>query len=282
MTVVARQAGRSPVTRARSLPARDGEVGGAQSIKRALAVLRYVASRPDGVRLRDVARDCGLHKATCHRMLAALVEEGFLQTRPGDFFYALGWEALALGWSARARQDLPSLAKPGMMRLSEKTGDTVFLSIRSGIEAICIAREVGSFPIKTLTLEVGSRRPLGVGSGSMALLAFSSPKEQDEILEAVEPRLSAFPSFSRAFLKEVAETTRQAGYTFNDQRVMEGMSAVGVPVLGQDGTVLASLSVAAISTRMQAERRQEIAQLLSREAAILSRLMTGAIAAPGG
>ena len=269
-----REPARGPAPGLPALP-RAGEVGGAQSIKRALAVLRYVASRPDGVRLRDVARDCGLNKATCHRILAALVEEGFLRFGDDGLAYGLGPEALAFGWSARARQDIPALARPGMMRLSEKSADTVFLSVRSGHEAICIAREVGSYPIKTLTLDVGSRRPLGVGSGSMALLAFAPPSEFASILDAVEPRLGAMPAFSRTILERLAHETRRLGYFFNEDMVFEGMSAVGVPVLGRDGTAIAALSVAAITPRMGEARRAGILQLLIDEARHLPRAMTG-------
>lgn len=257
------------------LPAKPSEVGGAQSIKRAMSVLRYVASRPEGARLRDVARDCILKKATCHRILAALVEEGFLQTGPDGLVYGLGREALAIGWSARNRQDVPALARPGMMRLSERTGDTVFLSIRSGVEAICVAREVGAFPIKTLTLDIGSRRPLGVGAGSLALLAFCSPQERDELLREVAPLLALYPALPRDTLLRLATETRRRGYAFNDQGVLEGMSAVGVPVLCADGTVLAALSVAAITPRMQEPRRLDIVEQLQAEARRLSRVMTG-------
>jgi DNA-binding IclR family transcriptional regulator len=280
-------------TRERGLPAetakaptflvRPGEVGGVQSIKRAMAVLRYVASRPAGARLRDVARDCALNKATCHRILAALVEEGFLQSGEDGLVYGLGREALAMGWSARARLDLPALARPGMMRLSASTGDTVFLSIRSGTEAICIAREVGGFPIKTLTLDIGSRRPLGVGAGSMALFAFLPEAERVEILDASGPQLAAYPLLCRERLERLAEETRRLGYAFNDQGVIEGMSAVGVPVLDEGGAPLAALSVAAISTRMQEARRQEVVDVLREEARQLSRAMTGGlVASPDG
>ncbi len=44
------------------------------------------------------------------------------------------------------------------------TGVTVFASVRDAMAAICIGRAIGRFPIRTLTLGVGDRRPLGVGS----------------------------------------------------------------------------------------------------------------------
>ena len=75
---------------------------------------------------------------------------------------------------------------------------------------------------------------------------------------------------------ESTEETRRQGYAFNDQGVIEGMSAVGVPVLGADGTALAALSVAAVTARMQAERRREVVDLLVAEARRLAAAMAGA------
>jgi DNA-binding IclR family transcriptional regulator len=50
---------------------------GAQSIRRALAVLRLVAGGQEtGVRLVDVVRGAGLSRPTAHRILRVLVEEG--------------------------------------------------------------------------------------------------------------------------------------------------------------------------------------------------------------
>lgn len=273
MTQRARSEGGSAPT---SAAPRAAEVGGAQSIRRATAVLRHVASHPGGTRLRDVARACSLNKATCHRILAALVEEGFLRTSADGLLYELGQEALAIGWSARARQDIPALARPGMMRLSERTGDTVFLSIRSGQDAICIAREVGFFPIRTLTLEIGSRRPLGVGAGSLALFAFLPSTEREDVLAEIEGRLGAYPVLSREKLTALTDETRRTGHAFNDEGVIEGMSAVGVPVLGEDAMPLAALSIAAISSRMGEARRREVVSQLHEEADILARAMTGA------
>ena len=63
-----------------------------------------------------------------------------------------------------------------MRRLAERTQDTVFLSARDRDEAVCLERVIGDYPIKTLTLSIGDRRPLGVGAGSLALLSALSDR----------------------------------------------------------------------------------------------------------
>src|SRR5690606_31297222 len=104
------------------------------------------------------------------------------------------------------RFDIAELARPALIRLARETGDTVFLSVREGLDAICLERQVGSYPIKTLTLDVGDRRPLGVGAGSLALLAFLPEAEIAEIIASNEPRLVSYPGFApEALLRLVAQ-----------------------------------------------------------------------------
>ena len=75
-----------------------------------------------------------------------------------------------------------------MARIAEATGDTVFLTQRSGLDAVCVDRQEGTFPIKTFTLEIGMRRPLGVGTGSLAILSALSEEEIQAIVNSNPPR----------------------------------------------------------------------------------------------
>jgi DNA-binding IclR family transcriptional regulator len=63
----------------------------------------------------------------------------------------------------------------------------------------------------------------------------------------------------------IAETRAQ-GYSFNDGRIIAGMSAVGVPVFDHLSRPSVSLSCAAIADRMGPERRASIVDLLLKEA----------------
>ena len=246
-------------------------VEGTQSIGRALRILKFAASRGEGVRLRDVTTRFGLNKTTAHRILSALVASGFLREVDRTGAYGIGREAEIIGWVGRSRQSIRSVAQHSLSRICQETGDTVFLSVRSGVESVCIDRQEGSFPIKTLTLDIGSRRPLGVGSGSLALLSACRRDEIDDLLMKTQPLLVDYPRLTLELLRgQVLETTLQ-GYSFNDERVMPGMSAVGVAVLDAEEMPVAALSVAAITARMAPERRDMIVSLLKNEAVAFSR-----------
>jgi|FEC22Drversion2_1045045.scaffolds.fasta_scaffold00846_8 DNA-binding IclR family transcriptional regulator len=246
----------------------DGTV---KSVQRAAAIIRLLASEATtGWRLSDLARASGLGKATTHRLLNALADAGIAYQDSETRRYFLGYEIIRLGRLA-TRYDIAELARPAMLRLARETGDTIFISVREGLDALCLERQVGDFPIKTLTLDAGDRRPLGVGAGSLALLAFLPLEEVAEIVASNTPRLARYPGLGPRELDKLVAETRQQGYSFNDGRIVSAMCAVGVPVVDARGRVVAAISVAAIRERMQDERLAWIVGLLKGEAERLTR-----------
>lgn len=69
----------------------DSGPKGAQSLSRAISVLRAVSQAPaGGARLADLVAGTGLSKATAHRLAAALVHEGLLAYDAASRFYTFG------------------------------------------------------------------------------------------------------------------------------------------------------------------------------------------------
>jgi DNA-binding IclR family transcriptional regulator len=242
------------------------EKGLHQNIGRATMVLTALAANSaEGLRLTDVVNATSLGKATVHRVLSGLVAHGLVdqEKATGRFYLSLK----LIGWAMAAgdRFGLARLAGPAMVRLSQRTQDTIYLSLRSGDEAICIERREGSFPIKTLTLRVGDRRPLGVGAGSLAMLAFLPDEEVERVLASQAAEMPRF-GIDEMTLRDMIARSRELGYTLNDERLIPGMSAVGVPIRRPNGQPFAALSVAAISSRLQLPRRDSIVASLRQEA----------------
>lgn len=253
---------------------RGTEAAAVKTIDRAARLLSVLAGQGDhGAMLSEVARRTGLGKGTVHRLLRALSDVGYVTQDAGSRRYRLGVGLELLAASARHGR-VAALANPLLERIAGITADTAFVSIREGLAAVCVGREVGSFPIRTLSLDVGHRRPLGVGSGSLALLAFLPDAEIDAIIAGNRRWLTDYPAFRADELRRMTAETRRYGFSFNDGRLISGMNAIGVPVLGANGRPLAALSVAAIAERLRADRLPEVARLLQQEAAELATLLS--------
>ena len=84
----------------------------------------------------------------------------------------------------------------------------MFLTVRSGFDAVCVDRKQGSFPVQILTVEAGSRRPLGTAAGNLALL-FPLPQEEvSRIVDANESRLTQFGQLDRDELLAMIRRSR--------------------------------------------------------------------------
>src|SRR5690606_11592553 len=232
---------------------------GAQTVRRAVLILKLIAAGPaEGMRLVDIAAELGLERPTAHRLLKALEAEGMLMQRPETRRYALGSLVFELGLHAAHPFNLIDLCRPLLRNLSEVTGDTSFLFVRSGNDAVCLSRVQGTYPIQTPAVPVGSRQPLGVNAGGLALLSALSLKEAKEIIHVVSPRLSTYGELTADQIIEHWARAQETGYALIGNRAVPGVTAVGLPVIGETGLPIAALTVAAISSRMTAERIAEI------------------------
>ena len=234
------------------------------SIARASAVLSALADERDGASLSLVIARTDFTKTTAHRTLQSLQDVEYVYQDPDTRRYHLG---SALGRLARqaGRSDVSAIAGRSMRRLADASEDTVFLSIPEGSEAICVRVELGAFPIRTLSLEVGDRVPLGVGATGQALYAATSQPKRLAAAAANRNWMKDF-NFTPQLAEDLASDFEERGYAFNPSIVIPGMSAVALPVISKKGTLVAGLGIGAINERMAMSRVEgELVPMLRRE-----------------
>ena len=253
-----------------------GHVDGSQSVARAAELLSHVAhSAADEARLARLVSVSGLNIATARRLLQALVAEGLLAFDAKSKLYKIGPAIYSYAVKGNTIFSQRELFMPVLANIAKRTDDTVLFSIRSGSEAVCLVRREGAFPIRVMSLEEGSRRPLGAGSGSLAILAFLSDDERRQVLEQCAPLYKPYALSEGLVAKGVSEA-RRTGFSFNPGLIIDGVYGVGVPVLRDDRAV-ASISVVAIASRMTPKRRLEIVRTIREEVGALSEYQV-----PGG
>jgi DNA-binding IclR family transcriptional regulator len=250
------------------------DVPAVKTIDRAARML-WVLARGDseGLPLGVIVQLSGFGKGTTHRLLAALVEAGFAFQDPVTRRYRLG-SGLTLLARIAQQQDVGAAATPYLERIARETLDTVYVSVREGPTAICVGRQIGSFPIRTLSLNVGDRRPLGVGSGSLALLAFLPDDQVEASLRHNEIWFREFEGYDVAYVRKTIVKSRRNGFAYVEGRIVAGMNALGVPVYDRTGNVVAALSLAAISDRVSSDRVASLVKILKKEAVRLGNALS--------
>lgn len=252
-----------------------GKVAGAQSIRRAVRVLRILAvGQEHGVRLTDIVNESGLIRPTVHRILRVLAEEGVVEQDPLTRRYLVGQEVPLLGLARSGRFPIREIADPYVRHICEQAGDTVFLSIRSGSDSICVDRKTGSYPVKVLSIDIGARRPLGVGVAGLMLLACLPEEAAAAIVKANEQRLVQH-QLTAAKLMERVRIARAKGYAYAEVGVVKGTRAVAIPILGALQEPLAAISVAAIADRITPSRLASLVTLMKEQAGLISCRVAG-------
>ena len=160
-------------------------------------------------------------------------------------------------------------AAASLRRLSAATGDTSFVTARHGNYAICLHREEGSHPVRTHALQSGDQQPLGVGAGSLAILAALPEAERRAAISDLASDYERRPGYSAEIVAEDVERALATGHALNPGRYVPGSWGIGVPVRYPDGRVAGALSIAAVDTRMVPARREELARLLEEEARVV-------------
>ncbi|MFK4047900.1 IclR family transcriptional regulator [Roseomonas mucosa] len=245
-------------------------VEGVRVIRRATQILSAIARRsPTGIGLADLSRRVGLSHPTVRRILCCLIEEQLVVQDEASKRYHLGSLVFELGLCAPHQSILVRQAQPAIERLAVATGDTIYLTARSGTDAVCLSRVEGSFPIRVVTTGPGDRRPLGVGAVGLAILA---RLEESEITSVLRENREEYKRYGLTLPKlyDAIWASRQRGYGFTDSLLTPGVAGIGLAIISVDGAPIAGVSIASTSERVFGKTFEEKLAMLRTEVTALS------------
>lgn len=214
-------------------------------LAKAAALLDRLAEEGEAGAAR-LAELLGEPRSSVYRLLATLQELELIEAAPTRGAYRLGLKLFRLGSTVVTRFDEREAALPQLERIHEATGETVFLCVRRGNEAVCIERIDGR-RVQSLALRLGGALPLHAGAAARVLLAFEPRDEWDTYLldRELERFTPSTPASRDEVLKEL-ESTRRRGYAISDGDVTPGIAALGAPIYDHRGRVAAALSISGV------------------------------------
>lgn len=247
----------------------DGDQVRVRSVARALDLMTALEDGPQP--LGSLALSSRLSKGTAHRILATLAAAGLVIQDPATATYALGPGCFGiLDAVVHGAGGLDVIGGPILARLSAETRETVALYVRAGPQRICVAQVASPEPIR-YTARLGMENPVYAGAMGKVLLAFSDPRERDEILDRMP--LIAWTSATitdRTRLEAELETIRLAGFARSRGERSAGVAAISAPVFGTDRRVVAALSILGPDDRMSEPRMRMFEEPLLTAAADVS------------
>ncbi|MFZ1154352.1 MAG: IclR family transcriptional regulator [Solirubrobacteraceae bacterium] len=219
-----------------------------QSLERGLAILRaFTADRP-WMGIAEIAEELEMSRPTAHRYASTLVALNYLEQGPRRK-YRLGLRAGDPGRSAVSSTVLRKLPHRYLAELRDNSTCTASLAVLDGGDIVYIDRARSSWQGQSeveTRLGRGSRLPASSTAMGRALLAYLSPKEQCEAIDAhAEAPGSAEASATREKLMDELNRIREKGFAMADQVHVEGQRCVAAPLRSRASQVIAAVEVAA-------------------------------------
>ncbi|RZS78054.1 IclR family transcriptional regulator [Pigmentiphaga kullae] len=193
-----------------------------------------------------LAAKLDITKSNAHRILTTLVETGYVQQlESGEYFPTLKiWE---LGSMLLSRLDFVQIAKPHLRRLSEATGEQVYLASMSSGAVVYLDVIASKHPIRTYA-SIGSAAPLHCSASGKVLLAYNQTLA-DEYLAAPLEKYTPRTVTKEADLRKVLDEVRKKGYATNDGEWHEGVCGASAPVHTAFREGVAAIGISALKER---------------------------------
>lgn len=245
---------------------------GTQSIERALHVLLEITARSRfGWRPTDLAARCGLDRGTTHRILASLVRAGLVRQRVSDRHYVPGPRLFEMGIALPAYPAFQAQCQPVLARMARTMPGYALLSVRSGMDVVCIA-SAGAPAYLGTAFDVGARRPLVANAAGTALLAALPREEARAIVARLLQPVEIPDDAQRTALRRLWQRSAAAGYGVNLGITARGVNAVAVAVHDATGAPFASLALAGPAAQLPLARIADAVTMLRTEGAAIARI----------
>ena len=217
------------------------------AVDKALSLLFLVADQP-GLGVTELAKRAGITKARSYRLLETLEKSGLIRRHGNAAIYSLSFMSLFVGAAAQEQIKLVRLAKKYMGEVGNHIHEHVYVQVRDGMEAICIAHWDCRQLVRVHS-KIGVRKPLYVGASGKLLAAFATEEVQDRVLQEEKCRYTKNTIVERDRLEKEFERIRMQGHSVSrGERVIDTV-AVAVPIRDAMGAVVATLSVAIPASR---------------------------------
>lgn len=247
-----------------------------QTVSNALRLLEVFYDEPE-LGVSELSRRLRLHKNNVFRLLATLELGGYVEQSPDTDRYRLGVRSLELGRAYARSHSLVERARPVLAKLVDDLGETAHLGVRRDFEVVHLD---GIQPQRLLVTasRVGQRLPVHCSALGKVLIGCAEASVQESYRAVVsggplEP-VTAATVVDGAKLFDQLSTVGAQGYALDLGECEEGLNCAASPVHGENGDVMAALSVSGPSFRLSEDvLHKQVVPVLSDAAGRLSEAL---------
>lgn len=205
-------------------------------VRRTIWLLRTVAAHPDGVGLSDVAREAGIPKATCYRVLTVLERESWLTLDAVTRRYRVSLGLLSIVGGLLDGGGSYTHMREVIRQLASDTKETAGFDVMLAPQVMVVAQTQGPSLIGQTPKPVPRTQPVWATSTGKVLLAALPPEQVQE--EFAEEFTAHAPKQVGTFKQFVAslDEVREREYAFSIDELETGAASIAAPVRVRDTT----------------------------------------------
>jgi DNA-binding IclR family transcriptional regulator len=242
-----------------------------QAVQRTIAALELLAASPDGVSVLRAADALRVDKGTASRLLASLLELGYVERDPATERYELSLRIISLASQQIDRIGFPAICQPVLDELAARTRELVQLSVVEREDLVIAAHAEAVHHRLTIRPSVGANvTPHATASGKAFLASLSNDQaiqivERHGLVALTEQTITAVGDL----LVEL-DRARAAGYALATGEFMEHINAIAFAIgPTRFGKVVGTVALSAPASRFGPEQIHPIAAEVGAAAAEL-------------
>lgn len=224
------------------------------SVANAARVLKAFSTQHPTWGVADLAKHLELSTSTAHRLLSTLADEGVLDQDPENGRYRLSLTVFDMAASMPKHRSLHEAVLVSMTELRSRTGETVQVGVLDGREVVYVERLDSPNTLRVFA-EVGRRNSAHRTSTGKLLIAYLPSRQREQLLSGwVLEQRTPHTITDLATLRDELATIRSRGFAENRQESELGIVSFAAPIRDGGSQVVAALSLAGPSERMDDNR----------------------------
>ncbi len=210
-----------------------------------------IIKEKEKVGVTEVAEVLDCPKSTAHSHLSTLEQNGYLVCNNGE--YQLGLRFLDFGENARNRKRIYKEGKLEAEKLAKDTGELSSILVEEHGRGVFLCRPEGTNAVQLDSYD-GYRIHLHTTAAGKAILAYKTREEIEAIIDRHGlPHRTENTIVEPEELFSHLEQIRERGIAFDDEERLRGLRCVAAPVRNSDDNVVATVSLAGPTSRLQKE-----------------------------
>lgn len=252
------------------------------ALDRGLRALELLAGHSEGLPLQDIAGALDVAPSATHRMLASLVEMGYVRQDPRHGHYILALKLISLALKHLSDIDLVDLARPMLDRLANESGELVRLGLVDGESLIWVSKAQGTRSGLRYDPDAGAEAKLSCTASGLAWLGtMTNEQALERVYRQGLPKPGQYGPQAPTTIDELLarlQQTRSQGYALVTETFEAGAAALAMPIMqaGQQ-TPAGVISIAGPSVRLTPERMQQLVPALMQTARQLEHAQVGSV-----